>query len=741
MSSLVYPAINSDITYTNVLLIDSEVPDFQSVYDSVNDETLPIVYSNSSSKVELLTLLNTHFRNISRIGFFFASSGMTKMFLDSQPFFSNSEETQYSENVEFIINIIKQFGVKNIDFLACNTLNLPNWISYYNLLTTETNVVVGASNDSTGNIKYGGDWVMETTCENIEFIYFTKTIEYYQYLLDEGYGSFIIDMSNTIHVTGHNSFGQLGLGNQTNQNKFTQIIPILGKKTVAISCGQWHTVVLYDDGTIYGAGNNGDGQLGLDPGAGSPTTFHPMIELPLGKKPVAISCGTNHTAALFNDGTVYTTGNNDFGQLGLGPTNSGDKNTLQPMIGLPSGRRAVAISCGSNYTVVLLSNGAIYGTGINNNGQLGLGNATSQTSLQPMIGLPSGKKAVAISCGTNHTVSLFNDGTIYATGNNLIGQLGVENTNIQYSLMQMIGLPSGTKAIAISCGQSHTVALCNDGTIYATGRNNYGQLGLGFSISIPTVTLQQMNIPLGKTAVAISCGADHTVALFDDGTIYANGKNDNGQLSLNDMNPRYILTQMLTLSDTSSLIPMINVNKLWDSDFVIHKIIIPISNVCFPANTPITTNQGIIAIQNLDPKIHTIGNKKIEIITKTITQDKYLVCFEKDALGKNVPSEKTIITKNHLIYYKDSAVKAKDFIDAFENVNKIKYNGEVLYNVLLKEHDNMIVNNLICETLHPDNNIGKFYKYISCMSQIEQQELIKKYNDYCIKNNIYSSKR
>ena len=67
MSSLVYQAINSDITYTNVLLIDSTVPDFQSVYDSVNDETLPIVYSNSSSKVQLLTLLNTNFKLISRL--------------------------------------------------------------------------------------------------------------------------------------------------------------------------------------------------------------------------------------------------------------------------------------------------------------------------------------------------------------------------------------------------------------------------------------------------------------------------------------------------------------------------------------------------------------------------------------------------------------------------------------------------------------------------------------------------
>ena len=168
--------------------------------------------------------------------------------------------------------------------------------------------------------------------------------------------------------------------------------------------------------------------------------------------------------------------------------------------------------------------------------------------------------------------------------------------------------------------------------------------------------------------------------------------------------------------------------------------LLAIENVCFPANTLISTNQGNIAIKDLDPKIHTIRNKKIELITKTITQDKYLVCFEKDSLGKNLPSEKTIITKNHLMYYKGSVMKAKDFINKFENVKKIKYNGEILYNVLLKEHDKMMVNNLICETLHPENKIVELYKILSKMPQIEQQKIIKEYNDYCIKNNTFSSK-
>jgi uncharacterized delta-60 repeat protein len=154
----------------------------------------------------------------------------------------------------------------------------------------------------------------------------------------------------------------------------------------------------------------------------------------------------------------------------------------------------------------------------------------------------------------------------------------------------------------------------------------------------------------------------------------------------------------------------------------------PISNICFVANTPIRTDQGIIPIEEIIPDRHTIRNKKIIAITQTITVDKYLVCFEKNAIGKNIPSEKTIVSKNHLIFNKGEMITAKDFITKYKNVYKVKYKGEILYNVLLEHHDKMVVNNLICETLDPENMIAKLFTLLPNYNLQEQSQIIKKYN-------------
>jgi hypothetical protein len=160
-----------------------------------------------------------------------------------------------------------------------------------------------------------------------------------------------------------------------------------------------------------------------------------------------------------------------------------------------------------------------------------------------------------------------------------------------------------------------------------------------------------------------------------------------------------------------------------------------LSSTCFLAGTLISCNQGEIPIEQINPDIHTIRGKKIVTITKTIIQNKYLICFEKGSLGNNTPSQRTIMSKNHELFYNGKMIKAVQFVGKLENVKKIKYTGEVLYNVLMEKHDKMVVNNLICETLNPEHDIAKLHTILKDMTSENKIKFIKEYNKTYIAKN------
>jgi hypothetical protein len=135
----------------------------------------------------------------------------------------------------------------------------------------------------------------------------------------------------------------------------------------------------------------------------------------------------------------------------------------------------------------------------------------------------------------------------------------------------------------------------------------------------------------------------------------------------------------------------------------------PISPICFPAGTPIKTDQGLVPIEQIDTRRHTLYGQPILHITKTVTPDKYLIRFPKNVLERNIPSATTVMTKDHLIMFQEQLVPAYRFLEFSREIKKVTYSGEVLYNVLLAYHGTMEVNNMVCETLHPANKIAKLY--------------------------------
>jgi hypothetical protein len=146
--------------------------------------------------------------------------------------------------------------------------------------------------------------------------------------------------------------------------------------------------------------------------------------------------------------------------------------------------------------------------------------------------------------------------------------------------------------------------------------------------------------------------------------------------------------------------------NIYDAIQIVNNI--PVANICFPAGTPITVDQGIVAIENINPAIHTIRGKHIYGVSKTTSQYTYLVCLEKNALGTNSPNKRTLISPLHKIMHKNKWVMAKDLLGLNKSkIKQVAYNGEPLYNVIMQTHESMLVNNMIAETLHPSNPIAK----------------------------------
>lgn len=168
--------------FTNVLIILRKGVLYEHLFETENSSTFSIIVPNTTNKHKLLQVFKQYFTHINRIGICFASPIQTDdipLFLEESPLFLKNECNPYSDNVQFMIDIIKLFNVNIIDFLAPNTLNHDNYLNYYNILSKETNVVLGASNNTQGIIYYGSNRLSH---EEVVKIYFKQNNDYYKYL-------------------------------------------------------------------------------------------------------------------------------------------------------------------------------------------------------------------------------------------------------------------------------------------------------------------------------------------------------------------------------------------------------------------------------------------------------------------------------------------------------------------------------------------------------------------------------
>jgi alpha-tubulin suppressor-like RCC1 family protein len=318
-------------------------------------------------------------------------------------------------------------------------------------------------------------------------------------------------------------------------------------KTIGVSDSD--SVFIGADGKVYGVGGNPNGEI---TGTAPRTTPTPLTGLPAGVRATAISVSNLDTLVLGSDGRAYGAGYNADSELT--GASAAKVTTLRPLAGLPSGVTATAVSSGFHFSLVLGSNGKVYGAGENDTGQL-TGTTNPKSTLAPLTGLPGGVRASAISAGLLHTLVLGTDQHVYGAGDNTYGQLTGASAS-DGTLTVFDGLPFGAQVTHIEAGSINSVLLTSGERAYVVGGNTNGQLGLGTADT--SAHPAPVRIPIDHV-VATSAGTANVAVIDADGYVYAAGRNGFGQLA-RATGDRTIFDYMAVKTGTPSTAPGVEVS-------------------------------------------------------------------------------------------------------------------------------------------------------------------------------------
>jgi len=325
----------------------------------------------------------------------------------------------------------------------------------------------------------------------------------------------------TVWSWGNNVFGQLGHTDFVVRNNQPMMVVDL-KDVKAIAAGEWHTVALKEDGSIWAWGDNEDGQLG---DGRVIATNKPVQAIDI-EEVVAIASGNCFTVALKQDGTVWTWGLYFY----YDPIENVDiaMTSTQPVC--KEGIEDVkAIAAGSDHVVALKEDGTVWTWGRNDYGQLGNGTKVNYNEPVQVTGIEDVK---AIAAGTYNSFAIKEDGTVWGWGSNFAGQLGAiviadSDTNNEFKYERFMQVRGMEKVKAIAAGYNYTIAFKKDGSLWVWGRNNLGNLG---DDSIETISIEPVPVKDLEDVIAVSAADDHIVALKKDGTVWSWGLNLYGQL-------------------------------------------------------------------------------------------------------------------------------------------------------------------------------------------------------------------
>ena len=364
-----------------------------------------------------------------------------------------------------------------------------------------------------------------------------------------GYHTLAIDRNYAIYSWGLNSYGQLGDGT-TIDKSYPSLVYANNVSFTSVSAGAYHSLALTDTNVLYSWGDNESGQLGTN------TTIFRSSPVQVGSY-TQIDAGKLHSGAIDSLGKLYTWGANPFSQLGQSDTvyrssptqlgtsswtmmagggghtlaiNSDNKlfawgNNVYGQVGnnpTYTGNFWTKIATGPNHMLALRSDGKLFARGLNTSGQLGDGTTVNRSSI---VQIGSGTWS-DISVGYDHSLALSSNGTLWSWGDNTYGQLNQQDTIITYDTSR-----SWTQFSRNYRGggiDNYVLGIKSDGSLWAWGKNNAGQLGIGGTA--PQSSPVQVGTATSWASVTTVPGAYTTLALDTTGQLWGWGYNPDGQL-------------------------------------------------------------------------------------------------------------------------------------------------------------------------------------------------------------------
>jgi alpha-tubulin suppressor-like RCC1 family protein len=328
---------------------------------------------------------------------------------------------------------------------------------------------------------------------------------------------------------GNNSPGRLGINDTINRS--TPVTTFAGGTNwKQVSSGGYHTAAIKTDGTLWVWGQNDNGQLGNNT---VNNIITPITTFSGGTNWKEVACGRTHTVAIKTDGTLWTWGASFFGGLG---NNDSATNRCTPVTTFAGGTNWRQVAAGTNFSAAIKTDGTLWLWGRNGYGQIA--NTTTTTVNTPVTTFSGGTNWRQISCAGYHTAAIKTDGTLWTWGGGFAnsGGLGINDTINR--LTPVTTFAGGTNWKQVASGGDNTAAIKTDGTLWVWGNSFQGALGNEVTTSVKVLT-PVTTFAGGTNWKQVASGrARYTIAIKTDGTLWTWGSGADGKLGVNDISDR-----------------------------------------------------------------------------------------------------------------------------------------------------------------------------------------------------------